>query len=628
LKTHDGMTPNVKSRSLKFELRLSFLLITLIALIVSAMLTYFGVLDILERKTNESSMQYFLQAGDSVNEFREEIDKMTKQLLIDPKIQQFLDNELKEIPSQIELHRELMAEMDAYLQTYEYLDSIYLYAEDGRAIGVAGQKTALLRDDTKRASFYATDLYRESLNAGLQKTYPQIVWSGANRQADFGEPSGPAAGTAGDRSLVTAARSVKSLYQSLPTAILIINVKEEKLFSLYNNLRSRLNGQIYLCDAAGVIVSHANKTLLGAGSDACGRIPGGTESGSVKGNNEQIVYYRIPSTDWTMVKEVPIHELIGDILKLRYQLFWIVGVCFIAALVASGLWIRKIMRPMRNLMEAMGKVEKGQLDIALDDSDTNEFGRLSGGFNRMSGGIRQLIEQNREAEKEKTKAEIQMLQAQINPHFLFNTLNTIKWMSVVGRSDNITKSITALSNLLRPIFKSTAPLCALKEELAYAENFVTILNYRYGEGIEIRFEVAEGASDCAVPRFFLQPLLENAVLHGFEKTGYTGTIRIEAERREADLLVRVADDGQGMTDEKLEDLRRWMADDKPGAEATDASDASGSSAFGIGLKNVHRRIRLNFPESPGLAISRPASGGTIVGISIPIATPEDKQTNP
>lgn len=625
MKTHDGMTPNVKSRSLKFELRLSFLLITLIALIVSALLTYFGVLGILERKTNESSMQYFLQAGDSVNEFREEIDKMTKQLLIDPKIQQFLDNELKEIPSQIELHRELMAEMDAYLQTYEYLDSIYLYAEDGRAIGVAGQKTALLRDDTKRASFYATDLYRESLNAGLRKTYPQIVWSGANRQADFGEPSEPAAGTAGDRNLVTAARSVKSLYQSLPTAILIMNVKEEKLFSLYNNLRSRLNGQIYLCDDAGVIISHANKTLLGAGSDACGRIPGGTESGSVKGNNEQIVYYRIPSTDWTMVKEVPIHELIGDILKLRYQLFWIVGVCFIAALVASALWIRKIMRPMRNLMEAMGKVEKGQLDIALDDRDTNEFGRLSGGFNRMSGGIRQLIEQNREAEKEKTRTEIQMLQAQINPHFLFNTLNTIKWMSVVGGSDNITKSITALSSLLRPIFKSTAPLCALKEELAYAENYVTILNYRYGEGIEIRFEVAEGAADCVVPRFFLQPLLENAVLHGFEKTGYTGTIWIEAERVGVDLLVRVVDDGQGMTDEKLEDLRRWMADDKSG---TEASDASGSSAFGIGLNNVHRRIRLNFPGSSGLSISHAASGGTTVEIRIPAAAPEDKQTNP
>ncbi|MDG0814003.1 sensor histidine kinase [Cohnella rhizosphaerae] len=121
------------------------------------------------------------------------------------------------------------------------------------------------------------------------------------------------------------------------------------------------------------------------------------------------------------------------------------------------------------------------------------------------------------------------------------------------------------------------------------------------------------------------------MLHGFEKTGYTGTIRIAAERVDADLLVRVVDDGQGMTDEKLEDLRRWMAGDKPGVEASDASDASdasGSSAFGIGLNNVHRRIRLNFPGSSGLSISRAASGGTTVEIRIPTATPEDKQTNP
>ncbi|MFC5402914.1 cache domain-containing sensor histidine kinase [Cohnella soli] len=598
---------------MRFQLRVSFILITSIALILSALLTYFGVLGILEKKTNDSTMQYFLQAGDSVNEFREEIDKMTKQLLIDPKIQQFLDNDSKDIPSQIQLHRDLMDEMDAYLRTYEYLDSIYLYAEDGRAIGVAGQKTALLRDDAKQGRFYSSDLHRESLHSDLQKTYPKLVWEGANRSEDFGEPARSAEGKAGDQNLVTAARSVKSLYQSLPTAIMILNVKEEKLFSLYNNLKSKLNGQIYLCDAGGRMISHADKTQLGSSSAACAQIPEGQESGSVKGKDEQIVFYRIPSTEWTMVKEVPLHELIGDILNLRFQLFWIVGACFVAAFVASALWIRKITRPLHTLIEAMSRVEKGQLEIALDDRDLSEFGRLSSGFNRMSLGIKQLIERNREAEKEKTKAEIRMLQAQINPHFLFNTLNTIKWMSVVAKSDNITKSIAALSNLLRPIFKSTAPLCTMQEELEYAEHYVTILNYRYGEGIEIKFEVSEAASFCAVPRFFLQPLIENAVLHGFERTGYTGTIRIEAERLRTDLFVRVIDDGQGMTEERLSGVRRWISEDE--AEENPSSEAS---EYGIGLKNVHRRIKLNFSESPGLSILRTASGGTCIEISIPV----------
>ncbi len=607
-----------RRRSLRFQLRLSFILITSIALVLSALLTYFGVLSILEKKTNESTMQYFLQAGDSVNEFREEIDKMTKQLLIDSKIQQFLDNDLKDTPSQIQLHRDLMEEMDAYLRTYDYLDSIYLYAEDGRAIGVAGQKTALLRDAAKQGSFYSSDLHRESLRSGLRKTYPKLVWAGANRREDFGEQALPGEEKAGDRNLVTAARSVKSLYQSLPTAIMLLNVKEEKLFSLYNNLRSGLNGQIYLCDADGRMISHADKSRLGASSEACVRIPEGTESGSVKGKDEQIVFYRIPATEWTMVKEVPIHELIGDILNLRFQLFWIVGACFVAAFVAAALWIRKITKPLNNLMDAMGQVEKGQLEIVLDDRDLNEFGRLSGGFNRMSRGIKQLIERNREAEKEKTKAEIQMLQAQINPHFLFNTLNTIRWMSVVSKSDNITKSITALSNLLRPIFKSTAPLCTLQEELEYAEYYVTILNYRYGEGIEIKFEVSEEALPCMVPRFFLQPLIENAVLHGFERTGYTGTIRIEAERLRSDLTVSVVDDGQGMTEEQLSGIRRWISEDEAERNPV-SSESPEASEYGIGLKNVHRRIRLNFPESPGLSIIRSASGGTCIEISIPVA---------
>ncbi len=604
-----------RNRSLRYQLRLSFILISLIALILSALLTYFGVLGILEKKTNESSMQYFLQAGDSINEFREEIDKMTKQLLIDPKFQQFLDNNLTEIPSRIQLHREIMQEMDVYLRNYDYLDSIYLYADDGRAIGVNGQKSALINDSLKQGHFYSSNSYHQVLLSNMKHTFPSIVWSGANRSEDFGEPSQPVAGRDSARNIITAARSVKSLYQSLPSAILILNVKEEKLFTLYNNLKSKLNGQIYICNRSGQVISHVDKQMLGSESKACRQIPDGSESGSLKKQDEQIVYSQIELTDWMMVKEVPIHEFIGDILNLRYQMFWIVGVSFIAAFIASALWIKKVTRPMHNLMEAMGMVEKGKLEIILEDGGMNEFSRLSSGFNRMSVGIKQLIEQNRLAEKEKTKAEIQMLQAQINPHFLFNTLNTIKWMSVVNKSDNITKSITSLSNLLRPIFKNTALLCTLKEELEYADHYITILNYRYGEGVEIEYSVAPELMNDKVPRFVLQPLIENSVLHGFERSGYAGKIRIEAQECRPYLIVRVIDNGQGMSDEKQIRVRQWMESD----HMDDQAETSDEAAYGIGLRNVYRRIRLNFPECPTLTISSPSSGGLCVEFAIPIS---------
>ncbi|QNK58614.1 sensor histidine kinase [Paenibacillus sp. PAMC21692] len=599
-----------RGRSLRLQLRVSFILISLIALLMSAILTYFGVLGILERKTNESSMQYFLQAGDSIHEFRQEIDKMSKQLLTDPIIQQFLDNKLFELPDKIQLHRDVIQELDAYMGNYEYLDSIYVYAEDGRIIGVTGDRTFVFNDEKKQEPYYASSFHHQVLQVKLDNSYPRIVWEGAHRKGDFGESSPLIKDE--PRNLITAARAVKSLFQSLPSASLIINIREDKLFSLYNNLKSKLNGRIYVCNGSGQIISHTNKSLLGASSEACSAIPADTANGSIKMNNEQIVYYQVSSSDWTMVKEVPINEFIEDIFNLRFQMLWILGVSFAAAFIASALWIKKITRPMHNLMEAMGNIEKGKFDFTIEDNQMNEFGRLSSGFNRMSFGIRELIEQNRMVENEKIKVEIQMLQSQINPHFLFNTLNTIKWMAVVNKSDNITKSITALCNLLRPIFKNPAVLCTLKEELEYADHYITILNYRYGEGIEIEYAVVDEALSCTVPRFILQPIIENAILHGFEYSGYAGKIRIEVEELPSFIVIRVIDNGRGMSDENLRRVKEWMESHKP-EERLDADE----SAYGIGLANVYRRIRLNFPKSPGLDISRLPSGGTRVDLFIP-----------
>lgn len=597
--------------SLRLQLRISFILISLIALTMSAILTYFGVLGILERKTNESSMQYFLQAGDAIHEFRQEIDKMTKQLLIDPKIQQFLDNNLTDVPAQIQLHRDVIQELDVYLGNYEYVDSIYVYTEEGRIIGVSGNRTAVFTEETKQGLFYSSPIHEQVMQANLENAYQKLVWEGAQRKELFAESSPLVEDE--PRNLITAARAVKSLFQSLPSATLVINIREDKLFSLYNNLKSKLNGQIYICNGANQIISHTNKNLLGAPSEACAAIPADTANGSIKMNNEQIVYFQVNASDWTMVKEVPINEFVEDIFNLRFQMLWILVVSFAAAFIASALWIKKITRPMQNLMEAMAKIEKGKLDFTIDDGQMNEFGRLSSGFNRMSVGIRQLIEQNRKVEEEKTKAEIRMLQSQINPHFLFNTLNTIKWMAVVNKSDNITKSITALSNLLRPIFKNTALLCTLREELAYADHYVTILNYRYGEGINVEYDVPESALTCKVPRFILQPIIENAVLHGFEHSGYAGSIRIVVDEQPPYVVISVIDNGRGMSDESLQQVKNRLEAYKPEEEQAPSDE----QPYGIGLANVYRRIRLNFPESPGLALTHATPRGIRVDLFIP-----------
>ncbi|MHA6480781.1 cache domain-containing sensor histidine kinase [Paenibacillus sp. strain BS8-2] len=601
------------SRSLRVQLRLTFMLITFIILAMSAVMTYTGVMDILAKRTNESSTQYMAQASDALISLRNDVDKLTKQLLIDPDIQKFLDREDgEELSDQIILHRDILEHLHDSIEGHDYVRSIYLFAEDGRVIGTTENKTKLLHDPAKREPFYSSALHERVISVNHDNDLPTLVWDGSKRNEEFGRTMHESEGRLSG--IVTAARAMKSLYQSKPSATLIINVKEEKLFSLYNNGKSAEPEQLYLCDASSRIISHADKSLLRTQSDACERANAEPASGSLRYNEEQVVYYKLADTDWTMVKAVPVSGYIRDLFQLRYQLIGILILSFIAASFLSSIWIRKITRPMQRLMEAMSMIEKGKLDVMLQETDQNEFGRLSLGFNRMSAGIKVLIEQNRIAENHKRRMEIQMLQAQINPHFLFNTLNTIKWMAVMHKADNIMKSIGALGSLLQPIFKKQGQLCPLAEELDYAVHYIQIMNYRYGEGIVVEFEVSPEVRAVPVPRFVLQPLIENAVLHGFERSGYAGLIRIEAEKVHDSLSIRVVDDGQGMTEERLLDIQQWMCGETPGEE-----ENREDSAFGIGLRNVHRRIRLIFPDSPGLLIQHSQSGGIQTELRIPIS---------
>ncbi|MCU6711361.1 sensor histidine kinase [Paenibacillus sp. J5C_2022] len=597
-------------RNLRVQLRMSFMLITLIVLAMSAALTYNGVMGILEKNTNDSSLQYMTQAGNAINAFREEIDKISRQLLIDSQIQEFLDNHPLEIADRIILHRDIMALMNEFIESHDYIHSIFLYAEDGRVVGVMENKTALLEDPLKQGAYYSSYLHTQVMNHDIQNSFPKIIWVGAKRSEEFGEM--PNASKGGSQNIVTAARAIKSLYQSLPSATLMINIKEEKLFSLYNNNNSPGRAKLYMCDISGQIISHSDKSLLGTKNGVCGLTSVAMESGSFKHNEEQIVHYPLADTDWTMIQAVPVREYIVDLFKLRYQLIWILVVSLIAALVISSIWIKKITKPMQRLMEAMGEMEKGNLDFTIAESDRNEFGRLSIGFNRMSVGIKELIEQNRVVEDKKRKIEIQMLQSQINPHFLFNTLNTIKWMAAMHKADNIMKSIAALGSLLQPIFKKPGLLCPLREEIDYAGHYIQIMNYRYGEGIRVEFVVEPLAESCVVPRFILQPLIENAVLHGFERSGYAGQIRIEAESNPSFLFIRVIDDGQGMSEETLLRVREWIS-----AEIAEEEETAAPSSFGIGLRNVHRRMRLMFPSSPGLSMAPVKTGGIQVELVIP-----------
>lgn len=288
---------------------------------------------------------------------------------------------------------------------------------------------------------------------------------------------------------------------------------------------------------------------------------------------------------------------------------------FLAGAVLSHILRQLIARPVSALL---GKTERvGAGDFSRDPAIewNNEFGDIGRGLNDLSENVSTLMDRRVRDEKQKQELEYQILQSQINPHFLYNTLNTIKWMATIQGSEGIAEMSTALSRLLRNVSKGTRNLIPLRDELNLVQDYFTIMKYRYGGTIELEVQVDEPPLyDLLVNRFSLQPIVENAIFHGIEPKAAAGTITIHAYQKnvpDADtplLCIDVADNGIGMDEETC---RKVLA---PNAqESTDFFRH-------VGISNVNQRIRYAFGSAYGLTIASTPGKGTCVTMTLPSLT--------
>lgn len=264
----------------------------------------------------------------------------------------------------------------------------------------------------------------------------------------------------------------------------------------------------------------------------------------------------------------------------------------IIGMIVSYLLYRTISIPVLKLRDKVASISQGNFSRDTSIEWNHELGDIGRGINDMSESISELLNHRLEDEKQKRDLEYKMLQSQINPHFIYNTLNSIKWMATVQGSDGIAEMTTSLSRLLRSISKGTKLLVPLREELALLNDYFTIQQYRYGGTITMNITVAEEALyDCQIVKFTLQPLVENAIFHGIEPKGSAGTIDIIIEEKnDGDIQVVVSDDGVGMSEEKA---KRLLSDD---------SDRSADFFRELGVSNVHKRLQYEFGSGYGITV--------------------------
>ena len=300
-------------------------------------------------------------------------------------------------------------------------------------------------------------------------------------------------------------------------------------------------------------------------------------------------------------------------MQRNIYLLLVLFICFIilAIGIALTLFLDKLINfPLNKVLRKVNAIAMGDFSYDPSIEWPNEFGAIGKELNHLSTSVVELMENRVQAEKHEKELEYQILQSQINPHFLYNTLNSIKWMATLQQATGIAEMTTALSRLMRAISKDTKQIISLKEELNLLDNYFLIQQYRYGGTISLHYEIDESLKSCQVLKFTLQPIVENAIFHGIEPKGESGYIIIKASRKtiangEKALCINITDNGIGMSKEQMLTLL--------------SNEHHNDSNFlkKIGIHNVHQRILYTFGSSYGIQLQSEIGLFTTVSILLP-----------
>lgn len=264
---------------------------------------------------------------------------------------------------------------------------------------------------------------------------------------------------------------------------------------------------------------------------------------------------------------------------------------------------RTITQPIERLIFTMESVESGNLSLQTEEFH-GEMEVLSRKFNHMVKRIDTMFREVKEQEREKHRMEMLALQSQINPHFLYNTLNSIRWLSELQGADKVTQMLDELVNLLRFVAEDTGDFVTVEKEITFINSYIRILNFRYFERFSFILDIQEEAKAYTIPRFILQPLVENSVLHGFDGSDICATIKIDIHLEQNELLLCVTDDGKGLSQEKIEEILSTATKSK-------------QSLNKIGIYNVNQRIKLLYGQAYAIKINSMEGCYTKVTIRIP-----------
>ena len=397
---------------------------------------------------------------------------------------------------------------------------------------------------------------------------------------------------------------------STEQAVLLIEMAYQGLEEVLDEVTLGNGGYIYLMDSNGDIIWHPKFELIASGRvKENNLVAAGYDDGSreevFNGTRQTVVTKTVGYTGWKLVGVIKGTGISLNMLKTRlFIVFVILLIIFIVILINSYISFR-VTNPIRELEKSVKALEEGNLDADIYMGGSYEVQHLGKSVQDMKFRIKGLMQDIVNEHEEKRKSEFDSLQAQINPHFLYNTLDIIVWQIENEKQSEAVHTVTALARFFRLSLGKGKNIVTVKDEIDHVKNYLMIQHMRFKNKFDYEFDIAEDVLELPSLKLMLQPLVENAIYHGMEFMDGDGMIMVKAWRKEDELYLSVADNGLGMTEDKV------------GMILTGKSTSGNGRGSGIGVKNVNERIKLYFGEAYGLTIDSEPDEGTTVIIHLP-----------
>lgn len=598
LRTVKYMRSSIRGRPKKLALKIPFYYFLVILLSVAFSYVVFNKISTnsAQNKLNEASLQTLTSIQTNVDLMVGNVNNYSKMIFSDDNLQNLLRQ--GNVYADLQTQSKVSMYLNNLMQAVPIIDSVYIFDNSGNRFSVGTQQSPTFA----RANVHDAEWYSQVV-AEKGKYILRLNGSGA-----FTESS--------DSNFVSFIRLIRDMDDTSPLGVLVINIKGEAFVQAYANLPNQNALQIAILDENNQIIAAnstdddrfalmkqimasdeqlLNQTLL---QQAAGNL-------SVKSDSQTytVSFLSEGSFNWKFVSVTP-HNLFRTVNKslvlLALMLLIINGVVFF---VTSFIISRSIIHPIHQLLRSMKKAQSGSLRKVPAATSSYEFEQLFIGYNNMIEQIDQLLKRIIEEQKTIRKAELNTLQAQIKPHFLYNTLDSITSLAMSGLNDQVCDLLEALGSYYRMSVSKGRDIITIGEEIDMVRNYLKIQKARYQDIFEVEYDVDESCCPHKILKLVLQPLVENSLYHGIRSKGMKGTIRISAHHADGMLRISVADDGIGMSEEEVARIVR------PEGKGQIES---------FGLWGTLERLRIFYGDRSSFKIESEPGKGTVIALFIPL----------